>query len=223
MYTQPANPENVQETKPSSAPESSPRPPDWLPHPIANEDLPLLPLASFQGPIQFLDRTEEALAIVPELLAEEVLGFDTETRPAFEPGKSYPTALIQIATAHRVILVCLLKEKGVLEALSPVIASRQPIKTGVGIADDMKELMSLHRMSVDGVVDLSAIARKHHFPRPGLRGLAAAFLGVRISKSAQRSNWAQRPLTERQVRYAATDAWISRELFLAMKSFEAVK
>ncbi|MDD3313836.1 MAG: 3'-5' exonuclease domain-containing protein 2, partial [Pseudodesulfovibrio sp.] len=37
----------------------------------------------------------------------------------------------------------------------------------------------------------------------------------RISKSAQCSNWAKDRLSPQQVAYAATDAWISRELYLA--------
>jgi ribonuclease D len=43
-------------------------------------------------------------------------------------------------------------------------------------------------------------------------------LGRRISKGAQRSNWAVEELTEKQIRYAATDAWIGLRLFQEMKS-----
>jgi ribonuclease D len=50
----------------------------------------------------------------------------------------------------------------------------------------------------------------------GLRNLSANLLGVRISKGAQCSNWAREALSTKQIVYAATDAWISRELFLAM-------
>ena len=35
----------------------------------------------------------------------------------------------------------------------------------------------------------------------------------RISKAAQVSNWARPKLDNKQVRYAATDAWISREIY----------
>ena len=36
----------------------------------------------------------------------------------------------------------------------------------------------------------------------------------RISKAAQVTNWAREALDEKQIRYAATDAWISREIYL---------
>ena len=37
---------------------------------------------------------------------------------------------------------------------------------------------------------------------------------MRISKGAQCSNWAREALSTKQIVYAATDAWISRELYL---------
>ncbi|MBR6624668.1 MAG: 3'-5' exonuclease domain-containing protein 2, partial [Mailhella sp.] len=41
----------------------------------------------------------------------------------------------------------------------------------------------------------------------------ANLLGFRISKSAQCSNWENRELSPQQVKYAATDAWVGRELY----------
>jgi ribonuclease D len=46
-----------------------------------------------------------------------------------------------------------------------------------------------------------------------LRGIAAAVLGLRVSKSAQTSNWEAPDLSEAQLRYAATDAWVCREAY----------
>jgi ribonuclease D len=51
----------------------------------------------------------------------------------------------------------------------------------------------------------------------GLRNLVAAFLGFRLSKKERCSNWARATLTPQQITYAATDAWASRELYLAME------
>ena len=39
---------------------------------------------------------------------------------------------------------------------------------------------------------------------------------MRISKNEQCSNWANKELSPRQIRYAATDAWASRALYLRM-------
>jgi ribonuclease D len=39
---------------------------------------------------------------------------------------------------------------------------------------------------------------------------------VRISKGAQVSNWSRDNLTDAQMVYAATDAWIGREIYLKL-------
>ena len=38
--------------------------------------------------------------------------------------------------------------------------------------------------------------------------------GSKLSKKEQVSNWARNKLTDSQIKYAATDAWISRELYV---------
>ena len=62
-------------------------------------------------------------------------------------------------------------------------------------------------------VDLAALARARGIKAQGLRSLAASLLGFRISKSAQCSNWERDELSPQQIRYAATDAWVGRELY----------
>jgi len=41
---------------------------------------------------------------------------------------------------------------------------------------------------------------------------------VRVSKAAQVSNWAVKQLSDAQIHYAATDAWISRLLYQRAQS-----
>ncbi len=55
----------------------------------------------------------------------------------------------------------------------------------------------------------------------GLRGLAALLLEFRVSKKAQTSNWSQRVLTAAQIRYAATDAWVGRELYFRLEQLRS--
>jgi ribonuclease D len=61
-------------------------------------------------------------------------------------------------------------------------------------------------------VDLGDLAKTRGLAERGVRSLALRFLGGRISKGAQTSNWAAAVLTERQLRYAATDAWVCHRL-----------
>jgi ribonuclease D len=65
-------------------------------------------------------------------------------------------------------------------------------------------------------VDLADLAKKAGIGHGGLRGLAAAVLGFRFSKGAQRSNWGREALSDEQIHYAAMDAWVGRELYLAL-------
>jgi ribonuclease D len=46
-----------------------------------------------------------------------------------------------------------------------------------------------------------------------VKKLAGLLLGIRISKSAQTSNWEAPTLTEKQLDYAATDAWVCLEIY----------
>ena len=83
----------------------------------------------------------------------------------------------------------------------------------VTIRDDIKGLQQLGSFMPQGTVELSQLARQLGIVTCGLRNLAGIFLNVRISKKAQLSNWEQEELTESQRNYAATDAWISREIY----------
>ena len=74
-------------------------------------------------------------------------------------------------------------------------------------------LARIHAFTPAGVVDLAALARAKGIQAQGLRTLSANLLGFRISKSAQCSNWENRELSAQQVKYAATDAWVGRELY----------
>lgn len=78
------------------------------------------------------------------------------------------------------------------EALADLLADPHIIKTGVAVRDDLRALARLHEFTPGGAVDLAHLARARGVQAQGLRSLAAALLGFRISKSAQCSNWEKR-------------------------------
>jgi len=51
-----------------------------------------------------------------------------------------------------------------------------------------------------------------------VKKMTAIILGVKISKAQQLSNWEAEHLSDSQQRYAATDAWVCREMYLRLKS-----
>ncbi|NBB79845.1 MAG: 3'-5' exonuclease domain-containing protein 2 [Verrucomicrobia bacterium] len=170
------------------------------------------PLIAWEGKVELLETFEAMQAAANDLRKETHLGFDTETRPTFKKGQYYPPALIQLATGHCVYLFRICKIE-TLEPLLPILESPDILKTGVAIKDDVKELKAMEDFSPAGFVEIADITVKLGYENRGLRALAALLLNGRISKAAQVSNWARETLDAKQIRYAATDAWISREIY----------
>jgi ribonuclease D len=172
-----------------------------------------LAIRRYDGDVRLVLTREDAERAVADFASERVTGFDTETRPAFRAGQSYPPALAQIATARAVYLFPLLRMDFSAE-LGQLFSSPQTVKAGVGVADDVRQLHNVFAFTPAAFVDLGALARRHGLEKSGVRTLAALFLGFRIPKGAKTSNWAARQLSPQQITYAATDAWVCRELYL---------
>ncbi len=182
---------------------------------FTKDDVNILPLFYYDGDV-VLVRDEETLAYaVARMRKERVLGFDTESRPCFRKGKPITPALVQIACSD-IVFLFQLTWLPLHPQLLAVLESPSLIKAGVAIGDDMRLLRTVTPFTEAGVVDLGEVARARGLETRGLRTLAANFMGVRISKSAQCSNWEHRELSAQQVRYAATDAWISRKVYQRM-------
>lgn len=174
------------------------------------------PIGRWTGPITVVRTGAELEKAVSGLAGQTLLGFDTETRPARVKGESFPPSLLQLATENEVFLFQL-SQLGLPKPLRRVLADPTIIKAGVGLDYDIGELKKMARFRAAGFVDLGILAKKSGIKNHGLRGLAAVLLGFRITKGAQTSNWAREELTEKQIQYAATDAWAGRKLYLALE------
>ncbi|MCC5848901.1 MAG: 3'-5' exonuclease domain-containing protein 2 [Verrucomicrobia bacterium] len=187
---------------------------------ISKQEINQKPLMEFQGDVRLIREPGEvsgALAEIAEAMATEpILGFDTETRPAFRKGEAYLPSLLQLAVADRAWLFQL-KRLGDLGDLFAVLADPAVTKAGVAVSRDVDELRELCVFKPAGFADVGHMAEQRGFRNTGLRPLTALLLDHRISKGAQVSNWAAEQLTDKQIVYAATDAWISRKLYLAVK------
>ena len=179
---------------------------------ISKEAINALPLVRYDGPVTLVHNDSGMEEAIPELLKSGLLGFDTETRPSFSRGDNFPVALLQLATRDRVWLFQLLQIE-TPGRLAEVLSSPQILKVGVAIRDDIRKLQDLFPFEPGGFVELSDISRRYGVVNTGLRSLCAIFLEARVSKGAQVTNWSRKTLTEAQVVYAATDAWLSRRLY----------
>lgn len=180
---------------------------------ISKDDLNKLPIKAYSGPIHVIHDREQVKHVLPMLEVEDILGFDTETRPSFERGVSYPPALLQLATRSDVFIFQL-QALGGLGPLRDILERASIIKAGAAISDDIKQLNDCWPFKPRRFIEIGHLAKEQGYKQTGLRTLAGLTLGFRISKKEQRSNWAKPRLTNSQIVYAATDAWVSRELYL---------
>ena len=188
-----------------------------LPTRLEKSQINELPLIRFHGSIQLASDNKSFKKFVSRLSKQKVLGFDIECKPNFKRGPNNPPALLQLATADQAFLFRLYPVMK-LGPLIEILEDPNIVKTGVAIKDDVYNLKKIEEFTPAGFEDLAPLAQSLKIEQTGLRNLTAIFFSQRLSKSAQLSNWQKSPLTPSQEAYAATDAWISRELYLIMKA-----
>lgn len=188
-------------------------------HRMTKEEINDCPMRRWEGVVHVIRTRDELGPAVETLMTETILGFDTETRPAYHKGESYLPSLLQLAGEKEVYLFQL-KHLGLPGPLRKILSDSKIVKAGVALDYDLRELHKLAQFRPAGFVDLGRVAKETEIKNHGLRGLAAVLLGFRIPKGAQTSNWARDVLTPTQIRYAATDAWVGRELYLKLRREE---
>lgn len=182
---------------------------------ISKEDINLLDLDKYNGEITLID-TAEALELACNEIAQcAIIGIDTETKPSFKKGVMNTVALLQIATDKKVYIIRL-KKVAMSQQLADIFSNESIKKIGIAVFDDLKDLKKLKPFTDKAVVDLNLLAPKLGFESIGAKKLSALVLGIRISKRQQVSNWEAQNLTQAQIDYAATDAWICREIYLKL-------
>lgn len=179
---------------------------------LEKEFINALPALAFTGRIVEVTDRETADNVVEHLLSQKILGFDTESRPSFRKGISYPVSLVQLATEDTAWLFRI-RFTGLTRGLLKLFCNEHVKKLGIGVHDDIARLKDLQDFKPAGFVDLSDIARDKGIIQVGARPLTARYLHHRLVKSSQRSNWAAEQLTNKQRNYAATDAWVCLKLY----------
>jgi ribonuclease D len=184
-----------------------------IPLKISKTEINELPMGQFEGDIVLVDRVEQVREVLDEIERYKHLGFDTETKPSFTKGTQHRVALLQLATDDMAFLVRI-NQIGVPGELLEVLQSKSVTKIGAAVLDDLRALQKIKRGFVpESFFDLNDELKKVGFQNVGVRNLAAMVLNMRISKSEQVSNWEAAVLTEKQMVYAATDAWACLQIF----------
>jgi ribonuclease D len=177
-----------------------------------------LPLGGFTGRIEIIDTDDEARAerVCAELLASSPLdgkptvGLDTETRPSFAKGEQHLICLVQLASSDLAGLFRLdLARRPAHAALCSLLERADVVKVGIDLTKELAQI----GVAARGLCELRPLCASHGCRALSLRGIAAAHLGLRVSKGQQTSNWEATYLSEAQQRYAATDAWVCLEAY----------
>lgn len=179
---------------------------------ITPEEIQNYELSWFKGRIEVIETLEAFHRVIPRLKKEKLLGFDTETRPSFKKGHRNKVALIQLAS-HDLACLFRISKIGIPPELASILANPAIIKAGVAVHDDIRYLKSINGFAPAGFIDLQQFVKDYGIQSAGLKKLTAIVLGFRISKSQQVSDWAAEELSEAQLVYAATDAWVCREIY----------
>jgi ribonuclease D len=165
--------------------------------------------------VRMVKTEQDAAEALAALLAMDVLGFDTESKPTFLKGEvSTGPHLVQLATDQAAYLFQIGATPAV-DVLKAVLESRTILKVGFGLQDDVKRLRAKLGIDALNVLDLSTALRKGERNTLGAKTAVAKFFGQKLQKSKKitTTNWALPRLSEKQILYAADDAHVALKIY----------
>lgn len=184
---------------------------------ISKDEVNLLPVVIFEGEITVVDTLSGVQPAIDVLRKNKVVGIDTETKPAFTRGTHHKVSLLQISTLDHCFLFRLNKI-GFPSSLANFLADKAVQKIGLSLRDDFNGLNKQHNFIPGNCIDIQSIAKFYGIVELSLQKIYAIIFAEKISKSQRLTNWENDDLTELQQRYAATDAWASLKIYIAMES-----
>ncbi len=182
---------------------------------VTVEEIEALEIASFPGVITVVQSggSQEFDQAMEYLNAQQAIGFDTETKPCFVPKvPRNKMAILQLSGPDRAYIFRL-QQVGVPPKLAALLGNPNILKIGAAVHDDIRGLQEYRKFIPKGFVDLQRLAPAYGIEEKSVRKMSAIILKKRVSKSQQLSNWESSHLSEAQLRYAAIDAWICREMY----------
>ncbi|MBW2271211.1 MAG: ribonuclease D [Deltaproteobacteria bacterium] len=144
-------------------------------------------------------------SLARDLLREDVVAVDTEADSFYHYFDK--TCLVQIATRKHAWLIDPIALGGPAELapLAPVFASPD-VRLLLHAAEyDIFVLKRDCGFEFNNLFDTMVSAQLLGYPAIGLAALIEHHFGVRLPKDEQRSDWSRRPLSEKQLTYAASD------------------
>lgn len=181
-----------------------------------------LPLARI-----FVPNTEEEFAqAAAEIKAASAVGFDTESKPTFAKGEaSTGPHIVQFALPDKAYIFQLSRGE-CLPYLLEILGSETVLKVGFGLQSDHGQIHGKLGVKLGAVLDLNDLFRREGYGSSmGVRAGVAVALQRKFHKSKKitTTNWANARLSDRQLIYAANDAYGALQVYLALEQSGRVR
>lgn len=176
--------------------------------------------------VVYLTHELHAEQVLPDALQRcgtvaRAIGFDLEWSVVPYPSKA---AVMQLGISNTIYVLHLAAMRRVPRCIVEMMADPSWLKVGVAIRNDAHKLRRDFQMVSKGLVELSTMAKeldsniwRHRRLLISLRDLCTTYLRRTLRKDAVRvSEWTHVPLSSLQLEYAASDAFVSLELFHQM-------
>lgn len=179
---------------------------------ITKEELSELPVEVFEGKIVVVDKLEQVDAACEVLAKADVIGFDTETKPAFKKGVSHKVALLQLSTDDTCFLFRL-NTIGMPDTVMDILNNKDIRIIGLSLKDDFAALRKIGPFRPNNFIEIQALAKKYGIEDMSLQKIHAILFNKRITKGQRLSNWEIEELSDAQQMYAAIDAWACLKIY----------
>ncbi|GFE55103.1 3,5 exonuclease [Babesia ovis] len=181
--------------------------------------------AEFKGNIVVIDagNAGKFTESVTSMLSTRCVGFDLEYVPDYytsvhrQGADRCRPAVIQISSNDTCLIYLVYKIGHLPDAVSKLLADPEVLKVSHGAPSDMRLLYRHFGVRSRNFVDLQSVCEELQLKPCSLKSVVHRVLGLQLSKRQQCSNWEAAELSQQQIRYAATDAWVTLQAFLQLQ------
>lgn len=165
-----------------------------------------------------INTTEELLRLIEELLSSSITWIAVDTE--FERRDTYfpMLSLLQLATENKAWVIDALS--GIdFTPLEKIFENPKILKVWHAGDQDFDAIRYKFNLSVHPFIDTQVMATFASMGKAlSLEKLAMHFFNIQIDKTLQNSKWLNRPLSEKQIAYAANDAKYIAKIYPILKT-----